>query len=85
MSHQAQFDEKGCVVWEERPSPPPDLSRFQKAMFLDRPDLWPKQPGRRKPGSKPLDGQIVLFSIDGDCPDGRCKDRRKPNKQGGKP
>ena len=85
MRHQSQFDEEGCIVWEERTPPPTDLSRFQKAMFLDRPDLWPTRPKGRRPGRKPIDGQIVLFSLGVACPDGGCQNRRQANKEGEKP
>jgi len=50
MPHQAQFDESAKVTWEEVPLKRLDLSRFQKAMFLDRPDLWPSKKKRRKGG-----------------------------------
>ena len=63
MAHKASFDENGKVTWTEVPPAPVDHSRLQKAMFLDRPDLWPppKHRKRARPAKKP--DQIALFEI----------------------
>jgi hypothetical protein len=51
MSSQADFIE-GKVLFEEVPQKPPDLRRYQGAMFIDRPDLWPTP--RRHRNGKPV-------------------------------
>ena len=60
MNYIASFDEFGEVVWEEIPYRGPDLMRLQKAMFMDRPDLWPSKPKGRRTATKPLNGQIAF-------------------------
>ena len=47
MNSQADFKE-GKVLFEEVPPKPPDLRRYQGAMFLDRPDLWPSERNARR-------------------------------------
>ncbi len=58
MSSQADFIE-GFVKFSEIDPKPLDLKKFQAAMFLDRPDLWP--PIRRKQKPSALPGQPSLF------------------------
>ena len=43
----------GQVLFQELPSRPRDLTRYQGAMFLDRPDLWPVRRPKRKNGVPP--------------------------------
>ena len=48
MNQQAQFtaSESGevKVIWDEAQGKPVDTSKLQGGMFVDRPDLWRKQP-----------------------------------------
>ena len=64
MNYQADFIE-GEVKFQEASPKPPDLRRYQGAMFLDRPDLW-RPPLRRNWKSAPLPGQQPLFQAKGD-------------------
>jgi hypothetical protein len=50
MPSQADFID-GHILYSEVPTKPPNLTRLQGAMFMDRPDLWPIN-GRRR--SKPV-------------------------------
>ena len=59
MNLQADFKD-GEVLFAELPPKPPDLRRYQGAMFLDRPDLW-RPPLRRNWKAAPLPGQQPLF------------------------
>ena len=43
----------GQVLFQQLPSHPRDLTRYQEAMFLDRPDLWPVRRPKRKNGVPP--------------------------------
>ena len=61
MSSQADFIEE-IVKFEEVTRKPLDLKRFQSAMFLDRPDLWPVV--RRKKKAAALPGQPSFFKVD---------------------
>ena len=58
MNLQSDFKD-GEVLFAELPPNPPDLRRYQGAMFLDRPDLWPTK--RRSKKSIALPGQQPLF------------------------
>ena len=59
MSSQADFKDE-VIKFEEVDTKPPDLRRYQGAMFLDRPDLW-RPPLRRNWKAAPLPGQPSLF------------------------
>ena len=48
MNYQADFAE-GEVLFSETKPRPPSLGHLQKAMFLDRPDLWKGKARRSKP------------------------------------
>ena len=50
MPSQADFND-GPILFSEVPPKPRNLTRYQGAMFMDRPDLWPTNHRRR---SKPL-------------------------------
>ena len=50
MRSQADFID-GPVMFSPVPYKPPDMVRYQGAMFMDRPDLWPSTRRRR---SKPV-------------------------------
>ena len=43
----------GQVLFQQLTSHPIDLTRYQGAMFLDRPDLWPVRRPKRKNGVPP--------------------------------
>ncbi len=60
MIYIGQFDETSVVTWTAERPKCPNLSHLQGAMFLDRPDLWPVRPRRRKPGTRPLNGQTAF-------------------------
>ena len=66
MRFQSSFDAESHATWTEQERPPLDLSKFQKVMFLDRPDLWPQKRKNGRRGRKPLEGQQSLFSISGE-------------------
>ena len=53
----------GQVLFQQLPSHPRDLTRYQGAMFLDRPDLWPVRRPKRKNGV-PLEQRPLLDSED---------------------
>jgi hypothetical protein len=59
MNFQADFIEGEIVKFQEVQHKQPDLHRYQGAMFLDRPDLWPTK--RRPKKSTALPGQQPLF------------------------
>lgn len=61
MASQADFIEE-AVKFEEVDRKPLDIKRFQSAMFLDRPDLWPVV--RRRKKSSALPGQPSFFKVD---------------------
>ena len=63
MNYKASFNNHGEIIWEELQQKSPGLSQFQGAMFLDRPDLWPCKPKGRRPGAKPLPGQIAFAFV----------------------
>lgn len=46
--YAASFDTTAQVTWAEAPTKPVDMARLQKAMFTDRPDLWPANPRKRR-------------------------------------
>ena len=59
--HIAEFDHDG-VIWFTPIKPKPvDCYRLQKAMFMDRPDLWPCKPRRRRPILIDRDKQFDMF------------------------
>jgi len=60
MNLQSDFKD-GEVLFTEHPPKPPDLHRYQGAMFLDRPDLWPTK--RRPKKSIALPHQEPLFNL----------------------
>jgi hypothetical protein len=62
MNLQADFTEGEVVKFQELPPNPPDLRRYQGAMFLDRPDLWPTK--RRPKKSIALPHQEPLFNLE---------------------
>ena len=62
MAMQSDFVD-GVPLFQEVPHKPPDLSRYQGAMFLDRPDLWPIIKRKSKPSALP--GQQPLFTEGG--------------------
>jgi hypothetical protein len=64
MNLQADFTEGEEIKFQELPPNPPDLRRYQGAMFLDRPDLWPVI--RRKRLATPPPEQQRLFQEGGD-------------------
>ena len=61
MNLQSDFKD-GEVLFTELPPKPPDLHRYQGAMFLDRPDLWPTK--RRSKKSIALPHQEPLFNLE---------------------
>jgi hypothetical protein len=61
MNLQSDFKD-GEVLFTEHPPKPPDLHRYQGAMFLDRPDLWPTK--RRPKKSIALLHQEPLFNLE---------------------
>ena len=61
MAMQSDFVD-GVPLFQEVPHKPPDLSRYQGAMFLDRPDLWPTK--RRPKKSTVLPHQEPLFNLE---------------------
>jgi len=61
MNLQSDFKD-GEVLFAELPPKPPDLHRYQGAMFLDRPDLWPTK--RRSKKSIALPHQEPLFNLE---------------------
>ncbi len=65
MNLQADFTEGEEIKFEELPPKPPDLRRYQGAMFLDRPDLWPVRAKRKKAVAPPPEQQ-PLFQEGGD-------------------
>ncbi len=60
MIYEADFLD-GELRYQERERKPRDLSRYQTAMFLDRPDLWPTKPRRKSPPALP--DQHPLFPL----------------------
>ena len=59
MNFQADFTEGEVVKFQEVQHKQPDLHRYQGAMFIDRPDLWPTK--RRPKKSIALPHQQPLF------------------------
>ena len=59
MNAQADFKE-GEILFTELPHKPQDLRRFQGAMFLDRPDLWPTARPRRNGKPVPPEQQPLF-------------------------
>ena len=63
MPHQASFDDKAEITFEEQAEYKGDAFRMQTAMFTDRPDLWPSKkrhahrPVKVQPGQIPLIGE----------------------------
>ena len=64
MNLQADFKE-GEVLFTELPPKPPDLRRYQGAMFIDRPDLWPTP--RRHRNGKPVPPEQQQLVETQDC------------------
>jgi hypothetical protein len=64
MNLQADFTE-GEVLFTELSPKPPDLRKYQGAMFLDRPDLWPTRPKHKKAAAQ-VGEQQPLFQEGGD-------------------
>jgi len=62
MNYQADFTEGEVVKFQEVRPKPPDLRRYQGAMFLDRPDLWLTK--RRPKKSTALPHQEPLFNLE---------------------
>ena len=62
MNFQADFTEGEVVKFQEVQPKPPDLRRYQGAMFIDRPDLWPTK--RRPKKSIALPHQEPLFNLE---------------------
>jgi len=62
MPSQADFID-GHILYSEVPTKPPNLTRLQGAMFMDRPDLWPIN-GRRRSKPVPPEQQPLLDSED---------------------
>ena len=62
MPSQADFID-GPILYSEVPTKPPNLTRLQGAMFMDRPDLWPIN-GRRRSKPVPPEQQPLLDSED---------------------
>jgi len=61
VPYQADFLENAEPRWDEVPNGKPRPTTNQLAMFMDRPDLWPSRPKRRRNGCRPLEGQPPLF------------------------
>ncbi len=62
MPSQADFND-GPILFSEVPPKPPNLTRYQGAMFMDRPDLWPIN-GRRHSRPVPPEQQPLFDSED---------------------
>jgi hypothetical protein len=62
MPSQADFID-GPILYSEVPTKPPNLTRYQGAMFMDRPDLWPIN-GRRRHKPVPPEQQPLFDSED---------------------
>jgi len=62
MNSQADFLD-GPVMFTPQPYKPPDMTRLQGAMFMDRPDLWPRA-RRRRAKPAPLEQQPLFDSED---------------------
>jgi len=62
MPSQADFID-GPILYSEVPTKPRDLTRYQGAMFMDRPDLWPIN-GRRRSKPVPPEQQPLFDSED---------------------
>ena len=62
MNSQADFKE-GEVLFTALPHKQPDLSRYQAAMFIDRPDLW-RAPRRHRNGKPVPPEQQPLIESD---------------------
>jgi len=59
MPSQGDFKD-GELRFSELPATAPDLSRYQGAMFLDRPDLWPTLHRRRNGKPVPPEQQPLF-------------------------
>jgi hypothetical protein len=62
MPSQADFID-GHILYSQVAYKPPNLTRLQGAMFMDRPDLWPIN-GRRRSKPVPPEQQPLLDSED---------------------
>ena len=62
MPSQADFND-GPILFSEVPPKPHNLTRYQGAMFMDRPDLWPIN-GRRHSKPVPPEQQPLFDSED---------------------
>jgi hypothetical protein len=62
MPSQADFID-GPILYSEVPTKSPNLTRYQGAMFMDRPDLWPIN-GRRRSKPVPPEQQPLFDSED---------------------
>lgn len=83
MNMESSFTQDGTILWDKAKKKSPDLSHRQGAMFLDRPDLWPHQAKGKRPGTKPLPGQIPFaFHTEGmkTCSGPNCPIKRGEGK-----
>jgi len=58
----AEFDQDGTIWFTPITPKGVDCYRLQKAMFMDRPDLWPPKPKRKRHIVQVQDGQLALFT-----------------------